>query len=68
MNFYPYTVYKFKMSFGDIDDVHERYVVATSEEEAIAKFEAYIKDLEKNGFAVPSGWWAYPQVEIGYVI
>ena len=69
MNLYPYTVYKFKMFFGnDIDDAQERYVVAESEEAAIAKLEAYIEALGQNGFMKPTSWWSYPTVEIDYVI
>ena len=66
MNFYPYTVFKFKMFFGD--DVQERYVVAKDEDEAINKFESYLMGLATNGFAIPDSYTDYPTVEIDYVI
>lgn len=69
MNLYPYTVYKFNVFFNhDIDDKHERYVVAESEEAAIAKFEAYIEALNNSGFAKPTSYSLYPTVEIEGVI
>lgn len=70
MKLYPYTVYKFKMVYANRDDwdVQERYVVAKSEDEAIKKFETYLKMLSKEGFATPASYSAYPTVEIDYVI
>lgn len=66
MNLYPYTVYNFKMIFGD--DVQERYVVAKTEDEALSKFESYLMSLATNGFAIPDGYSLCPTVEIDYVI
>ena len=62
---YGFTVYKFKMFFdNNLLDAQERYVVAKNEEEAIAKFKAYVDDLEPNGYAKPSSYWHYPEIEI----
>ena len=64
-----FTVYKFKMFFGEeFEDVQERYVVAKTEDEAIAKFQSYIAWLVAEGFQAPRSYWDYPQVEIDYVI
>ena len=63
------TVFKFKIFFdvGDTD-AQVRYVVAETEEEAIAKFEAYLEKKTSAGMMKP---WAYslnPTVEIDEVI
>lgn len=64
-----YTVYKFKMFFGDsFEDMQERYVVAKTEDEAIAKFHKYLEELVADGFQAPSSYWDCPTVEIDYCI
>jgi len=49
------TVFDFRVWFdGDIENgwgVQHRYVVSSTEEEAVAKMKKYVKQLKKEGFA-----------------
>lgn len=60
------TVYDFLLIFDD-DDTQTRYVVASSEEEATEKLEAYYRDLEKQGFQYPR-FISNPTIHVDYVI
>lgn len=65
------TVYKFVLHFDSDckpEDRQERYVVATSEDEAMDKFNAYLEKQARNGFMMPYCYSFYPTVEIDYCI
>ena len=65
------TVFKFVLHFDSDckpEDRQERYVVATSQEEAIQKFATYLDKQAKAGFLKPYCYSFYPTVEIDYVI
>lgn len=59
------TVFRFNIHFGN-DDVQRRYVVATTEEEAVEKLESYRRDMVWEGFA--NFTYDGPWVEIDNVI
>lgn len=64
-------VFKFIMHFdSDCDTMfrQERYVAATSDEEAMDKFDAYLRKQEEAGFQKPYAYSLYPTVEIDYII
>ncbi len=66
-----HTVFKFVMFFDSEcrpEDRQERYVVAKTEDEAIQKFNKYLKHQAEAGFAKPTSYSYYPTVEIEYVI
>lgn len=65
------TVFKFVMHFdSDCDPMfrQERYVAATSEQEAMEKFDAYLRKQAEAGFQKPYTYSFYPTVEIDYII
>ena len=65
------TVFKFVLHFDSDcrpEDRQERYVVATSEEEAMDKFNLYLLQQEKAGFQKPYCYSFYPTVEIDNAI
>jgi hypothetical protein len=65
------TVFKFVLHFDSDcrpEDRQERYVVATSEAEAMDKFNLYLLRQEKAGFMKPYCYSFYPTVEIDYCI
>lgn len=65
------TLFKFVMQFdSDCNPEYrqERYVAATSEEEAIDKFNRYLTQQARAGFQKPYSYSFYPTVEIDYII
>ena len=65
------TVFKFVLHFDsdcNPEFRQERYVVATSEDEAMEKFNAYLEKQARNGFQKPYCYSFYPTVEIDYCI
>ena len=61
------TVYNFIVFFDMDGEAQNRYVTASSEEEATEKLEAHFRELEKQGFQYPC-FITNPTVEVDYVI
>lgn len=59
------TVYCFAMFYEDVPQY--RYVVARTEEEAVAKLEKHFAELEEKGFVRPC-FVTSPTIEISNVI
>jgi hypothetical protein len=60
------TVYDFLLIFDD-DCTEVRYVLASSEEEAIATLESHYRKLQEQGFLTPR-FISNPTIHVDYVI